>query len=72
MGLVFNILLLMVVKMIPTPQPTRPATCGRKRRPRRGNDVFIPFEDRCRGKNQPEPEPKTDYYPHDFDDFGEF
>lgn len=40
----------------------------------RGNDVFIPFEDRVEGgqsKSYP-PEEKTDYYPHDFDDFGDF
>ena len=38
------------------------------------NDVFIPFDDRCstRTQNTPIDEGRSDYYPHDFDDFNEY
>lgn len=39
----------------------------------RGNDVFIPFEDMPREQQRNTAhQDKTDYYPEDFSDFGEF
>ena len=40
---------------------------------RRGSDIFIPFEDQCSSDRQNvSHQDKTDYYPEDFSDFGEF
>ncbi len=40
---------------------------------RGGNDIFIPFEDHYPQPDDTIPhEEKTDYFPEDFDSFGEF
>ncbi|RLI66832.1 MAG: hypothetical protein DRO67_00215 [Candidatus Asgardarchaeum californiense] len=58
-SILFDVLFLSVIKKLTKRVPQQNAGC----------DVFIPFEDRDVKNNMQE---KTDYYPEDFDDYGNF
>jgi len=65
LGIIFDIFLLKIARM----------AAPRDSANRTGNDVFIPFDDRGITQQQAPPpvnEGRSDYYPHDFDDFNEY
>lgn len=63
LGIIFDILLLGLIRKMPKGNVS----------PNERGDVFIPFEDRVsRSNNQPAVVEKTEYYPEDFEDYGDF